>query len=78
MSRSHRKTPKGGITTAKSEKEDKRFANRKERRKVKIVLQITPEAEILPHRREISNPWVMAKDGKHYYDCNIDEKYLRK
>jgi len=78
MSRSHRKTPKGGITTAKSEKEDKRFANRKERRKVKITLQITPDAEILPHRREVSDPWLMAKDGKCYHGYDINGKYLRK
>jgi hypothetical protein len=78
MSRSKRKTPKAGITTAKSEKEDKRFNNRRERKKVRQILHCDPEVELLPHRDEISSIWSMAKDGKRYLGRNADPKWLRK
>jgi hypothetical protein len=63
MARSKRKTPIRGITRAESEKKDKQLAHRKYRRKMKAVLQQVPDAEILPHVRELSNPWSMSKDG---------------
>jgi hypothetical protein len=56
MARSKRKTPIRGITTAESEKKDKQLAHRKYRRKMKAVLQQVPDAEILPHVRELSGP----------------------
>lgn len=66
MAHSRKKTPIVGITTARSEKADKREANRKERRKVHLALTDKPETELLPQRRAVSNVWVMAKDGKVY------------
>ena len=63
MSRSHRKTPVFGFTTATSEKQDKRHANRRLRRAVhqgKIYLRL----------RDVSNVWSLGKDGKKYWvDC---------
>jgi hypothetical protein len=79
MSRSRKQTPIGGITTAKSEKEDKRFANRKARRVVREVLCAAPEAEVLPHLREVSDTWTMSKDAKVYYGHSPNAaKYSRK
>lgn len=79
MSRSRKKTPIGGITTARSEKEDKRFANRKARRVVKEVLSTIPEPEVLPHLREVSTTWTMAKDAKVYFGRGDDAiKQMRK
>lgn len=79
MSRSRKKTPVGGITTARSEKEDKQIANRNARRVVKEVLSASPEPEVLPHLREVSNTWTMAKDGKTYFGRIADaKKNLRK
>jgi hypothetical protein len=66
MSRSRRKTPVLGITTAKSEKQDKRIANRKLRRAVKQRLGYDPDG-VLPALREVSNVWSMDKDGKVRY-----------
>jgi hypothetical protein len=64
MSRSKRNTPKRGITTSETEKENKRNANRKLRRKVKIQVK---KGEInLSRLREISNVWSFDKDGKMY------------
>jgi len=59
MSRSHLKTPVFGFTTATSEKQDKRQANRRLRRQVRAgQLHLT--------LREVSNVWSFAKDGKRY------------
>ncbi len=75
MSRSRRKTKIYGITTADSEKEDKRKANRKLRRLSKEKLK--GNAETLPLLREVSNVWDFAKDGKKY-DPKITDKLMRK
>lgn len=66
MSRSRRKTPITGISTAESEKAEKAANHRRERRRVRQVLGADPAADVLPHTRELSNPWVMSKDGKVY------------
>jgi len=75
MSRSRRKTKKRGITTASSEKRNKRIANRGLRRLVKQKL--SNNDEILPALREVSNVWSFEKDGK-IYDKNMKQKDLRK
>lgn len=66
MSRSRKRTPITGITTATSEKHDKVAAHSRVRHRVRTVLQATPSADVLPHRRELSDPWTYAKDGKVY------------
>ena len=66
MAHSRKRTPVLGITTARSEKADKVAAHRRERRHVRARLQVEPEADVLPARREVSNVWTFAKDGKRY------------
>jgi hypothetical protein len=78
MSRSKKRTPIGGITTARSEKQDKRFYNRRYRRVCKQVLQVSPESKLLPHLREYSDPWAMDKDGKVWFDPEKYPKDMRK
>lgn len=79
MGKSYRKTPISGITTAKSEKNDKRWANRRERHVIDSMLHVfDPEGAVLPARKEVSNPWDMAKDGKLYLGKDADRKWLRK
>ena len=78
MSRSRRKTTISGITTAATEKADKRQANRVERRRVKSVLISKPEVEVLPAKREMSDVWSMAKDGKIYFAATENPKLVRK
>lgn len=75
MSKSEKKTKIRGITTAKSEKENKQDANRKYRRIVKQKVK-SNESE-LPKIREISNVWSFDKDGKKY-DSEMTDKDLRK
>jgi hypothetical protein len=61
MSHSRRKTPVFGMTTAQSEKEDKRTANRKFRRATRRNVNDPPTRV-----REVADVWSFAKDGKKY------------
>ena len=75
MSRSKIKTPISGITTAPSDKEGKRQANRAFRRNTRM--EVLKGKEIVSLLREVSNVWSFPKDGKRYRN-NLPEKYLRK
>lgn len=78
MSRSRKKTPVCGMSTAKSEKQDKRLANRKDRRKNKEILGTTQDdANLLP-KKAISNVAEMDKDGKHRFDPEKHQGLMRK
>ena len=75
MSRSRKKTKKRGITTATSEKQNKRDANRKLRR---IIRQkIRKKDFFFPTKRSNSNVWAFDKDGK-IYDAEMTDKDMRK
>ncbi|HUL70634.1 MAG TPA: hypothetical protein VLT17_10435 [Gemmatimonadales bacterium] len=78
MSRSRKKSPIQGVTAAASEKADKRATNRKVRRGVRAKLAVDADAELLPHPRDVSNPWNMAKEGKIYVGKDPRPKDLRK
>jgi hypothetical protein len=75
MSNSKKKTPIFGITTATSEKLDKRRWNKIFRRIAKI--QIVKEKE-LPHKiSAVTNVWDGNKDGKRYLK-SYSNKEMRK
>lgn len=85
MSRSKRKTPIGGWTTALSEKDFKRDSNsvfRAEQRKIVHRLKKDPEGieEIhLPRRlRDVVEPYTGPKDGKCYFGNMDDKAYIKK
>lgn len=82
MSRSFRKTPIVGITTARSEKDDKRFANRCERHRARQAIRTCRDfdALVLPLKREMSDLWDFAKDGKvrFYKDSPFYGRMYRK
>jgi hypothetical protein len=74
VSRSRRKSPVCGFTTASSEKKFKKECNSafraKERRIVqKIKEELESDLDIrLPKRlRDVVEPWAGDKDGKHYF-----------
>jgi hypothetical protein len=78
MTRSRKKTPITGVNSARSEKSDKLAAHRRERRTVRTRLKAEPDADKLPDRREVSNVWAYAKDGKIYKKSWLRPKDLRK
>ena len=75
MSRSVRKTKIFGITTAISEKQDKRLWNRKFRKVCKRLINVEKEAPI--KIQGVTNVWDGAKDGKQYYHRAV-KKDMRK
>ena len=75
VSRSKRKTPFFGHTTAVSEKEDKTIWHRAFRRAWRQFLGGKDE-EALEEKNDIryhSSTWNMDKDGKQYYKQATDE-----
>jgi hypothetical protein len=64
MSRSFTRSPAGGISCARSEKDDKRRWHHVYRRACSVALERGDE--LLPTVREESDAWTMAKDGKRW------------
>lgn len=78
MSRSRKKRPFSGITTAKSEKQEKQLANRRVRRVNKSLLAFTNDETQLQLIREVSDVWCMSKDGKQRFDPETYPELMRK
>ena len=82
MSRSKRSESITGITTAESEKEWKRDANRRLRRAVNQTLQqlpaSDPDALILPVMDDVANQYSGPKDGKQHFDPRKHPQLMRK
>lgn len=78
MSRSRRKTPIFGITTAQSDHRWKAMASRKLRHRVKQELVSRLDADRFAGKRwDLVNPWSSEKDGKSYC-AHADSHALRK
>ena len=79
MARSRRRTPIASITTAASEKQDKRWANRIHRSVARTIIKrdTDPDATVLPIMREVSDEWSMAKDGRSWFGRHFP-KLMRK
>lgn len=75
MSRSIRKTKIFGISTAETEKQDKRRWNRTFRKVCKKLIRLEKEAPVKSHA--VINVWDRAKDGKQYYH-GATKKDMRK
>jgi hypothetical protein len=73
VSRSKRKTPLMGMTTARSEKWNKRFANRALRAAIRVAL--AAQREIMPEIRDVSNERCFEKDGQQWI---TNPKWMRK
>ena len=68
MSRSRRKTPICGITTADSDHVWKKAASRALRRSVKQHLTATLDGDRFAGKRwDLVNPWSSDKDGKFWF-----------
>jgi hypothetical protein len=75
MSRSSRRTAVCGVTCADSEKDDKRRWHRRWRHGNRQ--RIRQGADPLP-LRAISDPWLMAKDGRQWFDRTQYPRLMRK
>lgn len=73
MSRSRRKTPIFGITTARSEREDKALWHGRwraaERTALAVVLPGDADTHMTTLVRSVSNPWGMSKDGRRFWSA---------
>lgn len=81
MSRSRRTTPVCGWYLSKrdTEKECKRLWHRRMRAAILVRLHNADPDEVwLPHTREVSNLWSMAKDGKCRFDPKEYPRLMRK
>jgi hypothetical protein len=81
MSRSFRNTKRFGITTAESEKLDKRQDHKmirtRERESIAKVLTTDPDDVTFPSDLDGYNLWRRAKDGKMYWE-DAKPKDMRK
>lgn len=80
MSRSKRKRPIFGNTTADSEKRDKVIYHRRFRRRVADALRESlqsGEDATFPLADEVGNQWLFDKDGKTYWS-DAPEEEMRK
>lgn len=78
MSRSKRKNPIMGITTAESEAAGKAEWHRRHRREERARLKSEAEGYVARSHREHSDPWSMEKDGKKYWAGAIGSRHMRK
>ena len=79
MSRSRKKRPIAGITTAETEKEFKQQEHQRERARVRTALaNFDDEEKVLPHPKQFGDPWNGPKDGKRYYSGTNFEKEAKK
>ncbi len=69
MSRSRRKTPIFGITSARSEADDKREWHKRWRsRQRDQINSLGPDDDpLLVQRYAVSSAWLMSKDGKSWF-----------
>jgi hypothetical protein len=71
MSRSHRRIPIFGITTCRSERQDKTIWHKRLRARERTALNSTSpdgfEAYLPLLENQVSNVWSMGKDGRQYW-----------
>ena len=74
MSRSRRKTPISGMTTADSDHLWKKMASRALRHRVKQELNSKLDLTRFPGKRwDLVNPWSSQKDGKSWFGDRYPE-----
>jgi len=80
MSRSLRKNPIHGITTARSEADDKRIWHGRWRSTERDKLLKLNETEdyLTTHKNDVSNPWAMNKDGKSWRSVSDMNNYAER
>lgn len=75
MSRSYRKTPICGITTAASDKAFKKAEHKRARRALSACDLASDDP---PADKQYGNPWGAPKDGKQWIDAKRFPEIMRK
>ena len=78
MSRSFKKNPICGWAKCESEKDDKRFANRRIRRINRVLLEKYQLGDELKDRKLLYNVWDLGKDGKQVFNPEKFPELMRK
>lgn len=78
VSRSRRKTPITGITTARSEKFDKKIWHRAYRHAERQRLHTNPYSFPRHHFEFGAHAWNLSKDGKQYWGLDVTASLMRK
>lgn len=78
MSRSRRKNPIAGITTAETEHKWKKTTQRRCRHGAKQTLKITEDGDKVKDLREVSDVYWAPKDGKCFFDPVKNRRALAK
>ncbi len=76
VSRSRKKTPKGGaaITKSREQKKFKRQEHKRERSKVRDMLK-QGKYDVLPSPKQYGNEWASPRDGKFYFGTLLSKWY---
>ena len=77
MSKSFKSTPICTIHRCKGQKNDKRLASRRFRRKERMAVATAQYDNAPINKFEIADPWTFVGDGKSY-NSNLPNKYMRK
>lgn len=81
MSRSRRNTPIFGMSTCRSERQDKVLWHGRLRAQTRTAM--TPRTadelldHVLPEERHVSNVWAMAKDGRQWWPVSNQHRLAR-
>ena len=82
MSRSVRKAPIMGITTCRSEREDKQLWHRRWRAHERTAMASTPlddeDGKLPEFVEQLSDVWAMGKDGRQYWPVAEQKKTARR
>ena len=76
MSRSYRRTPVAGNTTAESDKKFKQRSHRQARVITRQALSAGNEDKL--HPKQTGDPWLSNKDGKQWVDRSAYPEVMRK
>ena len=82
MSRSTRKTPIMGITTCRSERDDKQIWHRRWRAHQRTALASAPlddeDSKLPESMKQLSDIWDMGKDGRQYWPLSSQARTAKR
>lgn len=77
MSKSRKRTPAGTYCCCKSQKRGKQLSHRRFRRFERMMIQSGHDERLPIYQRELTSPWDLGGDGKHYFGKYPDEEWYQ-